>query len=124
MRTPTIIAAAAAALVTGAGGAHAEPYVTPTDCETHGGAGCAPASARVDLAEPNFTNPTAITNPLYPISAIHANVMLGLVEGDAFRSESTLMPGTVTVDWDSKKVAAVTVQYAAYRGRQARGGRA
>ncbi len=47
---------------------------TPTDaasteCATENGSGCAPTSKRVVLAEPSFSDPTNVTNPLFPASS-------------------------------------------------------
>ena len=57
-----------------------------TRCGTYSGTGCAPVSARVDVQRPKFSNPTRITNPLFPISALDSVVLLGKVDGLPFRS--------------------------------------
>ena len=43
----------------------------------------APEASRVDLAMPTFSNPTDITNPLFPISETDQVIMLGTVDGDS-----------------------------------------
>ncbi|MCA1737052.1 MAG: hypothetical protein LC739_13435 [Actinobacteria bacterium] len=68
-----------------------------TRCGTYSGEGCAPTSDRVDVERPKFSNPTQITNPLFPISALDSVVLLGEVDGLPFRSETTLIPGTQSV---------------------------
>ncbi len=85
-----------------------------TRCGTYSGEGCAPTSARVDVERPTFSNPTEITNPLFPISALDSVVLLGEVDGLPFRSETTLIPGTHTVTVDGEPVEVVVSQYTAY----------
>lgn len=86
-----------------------------TECGTYSGTGCSPAGRRVDLERPTFSNPTAITNPLFPIADLRSAVLLGRVDGEQFRSETTLLPDTVTVDWAGQKIEALVSQYTAYR---------
>ncbi len=85
-----------------------------TDCGTYTGEGCAATEDLVDLDRPTFSNPTEITNPLYPISELDSVVLLGEVDDLPFRSETTLLPFTETVVWDGTPVEVVLVQYAAY----------
>jgi len=53
-----------------------------------------PPNFRVDLGTPVFSNPTRITNPLFPISNLSQVVFVGFAGGVPFRSETTLLPGT------------------------------
>ena len=85
-----------------------------TRCGTYSGEGCAPTSRRVDLTRPTFSNPTAITNPLFPIGDLHSAVLLGTVDGKPFRAETTLLPGTGTVTVDGKQIKVLVSQYTAY----------
>lgn len=85
-------------------------------CGTYNGRGCAPRSARVDLAAPVFSYPTDITNPLFPIGRLHSALLLGHVEGKRFRTETTLLPGTGSVTIDGRPVPVLLSQYMAYRG--------
>jgi hypothetical protein len=81
------------------------------------GDGClavAPDSARVDLAQPTFSHPTTITNPLFPISNLHSVLMLGHVDGKPFRTEVTLLPETESIEWNGVKIETVVSQYMAY----------
>ncbi|CAN5251602.1 hypothetical protein BH18ACT12_BH18ACT12_24070 [soil metagenome] len=87
---------------------------TPTACGTYDGEGCAPKSRRVDLAVPSFSSSTEITNPLFPISRLRSTVLLGHVDDKPFRTETTLLPGTRTVEWNGKRIQALTFQYMAY----------
>jgi len=74
----------------------------------------APDSARVDLGEPTFSDPTSITNPLFPISELTQVVQVG-TEGDvALRHEITLLPETKTIDWNGQQVETVASQFVAY----------
>ena len=88
--------------------------LAPTPCGTYSGHGCAPASERVDLRSPSFSNSTKITNPLFPIARLRSAVLLGHVDGKPFRSETTLLPGTETIAWNGQRIKALTSQYIAY----------
>jgi hypothetical protein len=75
----------------------------------------APKSKRVDLVAPPFTNPTKVTNPLFPISNLHSAVLNGTVDGKAFRTETTLMPWTRIIEWpEGRRVETLVSQYVAY----------
>ena len=74
----------------------------------------APDGERVDLAMPTFSDPTNITNPLFPISDQASVLMLGTVEDLPFRSEVTLLPQTRIFDWAGQKVEARVSQYLAF----------
>jgi hypothetical protein len=87
---------------------------TSTACGTYSGRGCAPSAARVDLERPSFSNPTSITNPLFPISKLHSALLLGHVDDKPFRTETTLLPGARTVVWDGRRIPVLVSQYVAY----------
>ncbi|MGI8520070.1 MAG: hypothetical protein ACR2MC_05615 [Actinomycetota bacterium] len=75
----------------------------------------APKRARVDLAAPPFSNPTDVTNPLFPISELHSVLLNGKVDGKPFRTETTLLPDTRFVEWiDGQRVEVLVSQYTAY----------
>ncbi|MET9729557.1 hypothetical protein ABZZ79_02495 [Streptomyces sp. NPDC006458] len=76
----------------------------------------APRADRVDLAEPRFTHPTDIDNPLHPTAELDQTVYGGQVDGRPFRSEVTLMPGTKEITFDGRTVHALTSQYVAFSG--------
>jgi hypothetical protein len=88
--------------------------LTPTPCGTYSGRGCASARERVDLVRPTFSNPTKVTNPLFPISQLHSAVLLGHVDGKPFRSETTLLPNAERIAWDGQEVETLVSQYVAY----------
>ncbi|MGI0036675.1 MAG: hypothetical protein ACRD98_12495 [Nitrososphaera sp.] len=69
---------------------------------------------RVDLVMPTFSNPTNITNPLFPISNLHSAILLGNVEGEPFRTETTLLPDTRIIEWEGQKVETLVSQYVAF----------
>lgn len=73
----------------------------------------APESARVDLVEPVFSNPTNVTNPLFPYSTTDQIVLLGSVDGQPFHVIYTLLPTTRKIDWNGKQVETIIVQYVA-----------
>ena len=74
----------------------------------------APDGERVDLAMPTFTNPTVITNPLFPVSSQHSVLLLGTVEDQAFRTEVTLLPTTRILQWEGQQVETLVSQYVAF----------
>lgn len=75
----------------------------------------APESERVDLTAEPFSNPTEVTNPLFPVSDLHSVVLSGRVDGKAFHTETTLMPETRWIEVaDGEVVEAVVSQYAAF----------
>jgi hypothetical protein len=87
-------------------------------CVTDGGTTLPTAdpSARVDLAEPVFSDPTAVTNPLFPIGSLSRAVLLGTVDGVPLRVETTLLPYTRTIDWEDAQVEVLVSQYVAWLG--------
>ena len=74
----------------------------------------APQSERVDLAMPTFSDPTNITNPLFPVSLQDSVLMLGHVEGKPFRTEVTLLPETRIIEWEGQRVETLVSQYNAF----------
>ncbi len=74
----------------------------------------APESQRVDLAPPTFSNPTSVTNPLFPVSSQFRVLQLGQVDGLPFRAEVTLLSNTRTIDLDGKPVETLVSQYVAF----------
>jgi hypothetical protein len=74
----------------------------------------APESARVDMATPRFSNPTQVTNPLYPISNLHSALLLGVVDGLPFRTETTLLPDPKPIEWEGQQIETLVSQYVAY----------
>ena len=87
-------------------------------CGTYTGHGCAPTSQRVDVADPVFSNPTDITNPLFPIGRLHSALLLGHVDGKRFRTETTLLPGATSMMVGGREVRVLVSQYLAYLGRR------
>ena len=77
----------------------------------------APDSARVDLVAPPFSNPTDVSNPLFPISKLRSAILNGTVEEKPFRTETTLLPETRIMEWsDGQCVEVLVSQYTAYLG--------
>jgi hypothetical protein len=72
-------------------------------------------SKRLDIAAPTFSNPTEITNPLFPISDLHSVIFSGHIGKQRFHTETTLLPQTRMVEWSSGQwVEARVSQYMAY----------
>jgi hypothetical protein len=76
----------------------------------------APRKARVDLAPPAFSDPTSITNPLFPISETTQVIQLGEAGGKAARAEVTLLPRTKRITWMGRRIETVVSQFVAYSG--------
>jgi hypothetical protein len=74
----------------------------------------APESQRVDTEVPTFSNPTEVTNPLFPISKQESVLLLGRVDGEPFRTEVTLLPETRIIEWQGQRVEVLVSQYVAY----------
>lgn len=75
-----------------------------------------PADAnRVDLGEPTFSDPTSITNPLFPISELTQVVQIGAEAGHPLRHDITLLPETKTIEWNGTQVENVVSQFVAYK---------
>ena len=101
--------ATASTAATGEGGSKTIPQpVVPSDIPV------APQSERVDLSMPTFSDPTNVTNPLFPISNQDSVLMLGHVDGKPFRTEVTLLPETRIVEWQGQRIETLVSQYTAY----------
>ncbi len=125
MNTTTTLAsklAIAAVSVVSFGGSAA--WAAPSDPTTcvqipqpdTGGLEVAPDSARVDLCLPTFSHPTQITNPLFPVSSQESVLLVGRVEGQAFRTEVTLLDHTRVIPWAGMQVEVAVSQYVAFLG--------
>ncbi len=68
----------------------------------------------VEVTAPAFSNPTNITNALFPVSKVSQTLLLGHVEGKPLHVVYTLLPGTKTIDWDDKQIETLIVQYLAH----------
>lgn len=73
----------------------------------------APDAKRVDLIVPSFSKPAEITNPLFPVNKLHSVILLGRLDGKPWRAETTLLPGTRTVDWNGRQIEAIRSQFVA-----------
>ena len=71
-------------------------------------------SERVDIAMPTFSDPTNVTNPLFPVSQQASVLMLGHVDGKPFRTEVTLLPDTRIIEWQRQRVETLVSQYVAF----------
>ncbi len=71
-------------------------------------------SARVDLCMPTFSNPTQITNPLFPVSSQNSALLVGRVDGQDFRTEVTLLDQSRVIPWAGTQVEVVVSQYVAF----------
>src|SRR5919112_525775 len=74
----------------------------------------APESKRVDLSMPTFSDPTKVTNPLFPVSKQDSVLMVGHVDGKPFRTEVTLLPETRIIEWHGQRIETLVSQYTAY----------
>ncbi|HEX6579819.1 MAG TPA: hypothetical protein VF195_02970 [Actinomycetota bacterium] len=82
----------------------------------HGDLPLAPEGERVDTAMPTFSDPTNITNPLFPVSRQASAVLLGHVDDQPFRTEVTLLPETRIIGWQGRLIEVAVSQYNAFLG--------
>jgi hypothetical protein len=116
---PTLtIAAVVSVLLTGCsddrGPSPAVPDASPIAQPAVGGLDVAPRDDRVDLEMPEFSDPTTITNPYFPVSSQRSVLLLGRVDGELFRTEVTLLPETRIIEWDGQRVETLVSQYVAF----------
>lgn len=78
----------------------------------------APESLRVDLVTPSFSNPLDADNPLFPVGVLDRAVLLGLSDGEPFRTETTRLAGTETIIIDGKPIQTIISQYVAWEDRR------
>ena len=77
----------------------------------------APRSARVDLVTPSFSNPTDVTNPLFPVSRQERVLLFGAVDGEPLRIEVTLLAGTRVIAVKRRQqVETLVSQFVAFVG--------
>ncbi len=75
----------------------------------------APDSARRDLTAAPFSDPTAVTNPLFPIAELDSAILNGRVDGQVFHTETTLLPFSRIIEWTPGQCVRVLVsQYTAF----------
>ena len=75
----------------------------------------APDTTRVDLTAPPFSDPTEVTNPLFPIADLRSAILNGRIDGKPFHTETTLLPYTRAVEWPpGHQVETLVSQYAAF----------
>jgi hypothetical protein len=65
---------------------------------------------------PTFSDPTNVTNPLFPVSKQDSILMVGHVDGKPFRTEVTLLPETRIIEWQDQRIEMLVSQYTAYLG--------
>jgi hypothetical protein len=100
-----VVGASGVGVATGASGpTKPDPKPLPT----------APKSDRVDIKRPTFSNPTNVDNPLFPIRNLHSAILLGNDAGNQLKIETTLLPGTKTIEWNDKKVKTLVSQFVSY----------
>ena len=84
--------------------------VTPTSPSSSD----APASRRVDLTEPTFSDPTTITNPLFPKVVGSQVIQLGAEGEEQLRFEVTTLPDTKTIEWNGQQIETRVDHFMAY----------
>lgn len=75
-------------------------------------------SKRIDLYTPVFSHPTSVTNPLFPISNLHQAILIGAVDGEPLRIETTLLPKTIPMDMGDHVVETLGSSFLAILGRR------
>src|SRR3712207_5052927 len=81
--------------------------------DTPSGASAA-TTRRVDLERPTFSDPTSVTNPLFPMGRLTSVVQLGHEGDTALRHEITLLSGTRAISWRGQRVETIRSQFVAY----------
>ncbi len=104
---------------TGCNATASTPIPQPTQAELDaaglGDIPLAPDSARRDLVAEPFSDPTAVTNPLFPIAELDSAILNGRVDGEPFYTETTLLPFTRIIEWTPGQCVRVLVsQYMAF----------
>ena len=74
----------------------------------------APRSQRVDLDQPSFSDPTAVTNPLFPSSNLGQVVQLGNEGGEELRVEITPLSSTKTIAWKGRRIETLVSHFIAF----------
>ena len=110
---------AAAAGATGCQASASTPVPQPTqamlDAAGLGDLPLAPDAARSDLVAAPFSDPTSVTNPLFPIAELKSAILNGHVDGKVFHTETTLLPFTKIIEWTPGQCVRVLVsQYMAF----------
>jgi hypothetical protein len=116
---PTVAAASPAGLgcQTSVSTAVPQPTQAQLDAAGLGDLQLAPDSARRDLVAAPFSDPTSVTNPLFPISELDSAILNGHVDGKVFHTETTLLPFTKIIEWTPGQCVRVLVsQYMAFLG--------
>jgi hypothetical protein len=87
-------------------------------CSSGGGGrtGQQDAAPPAGTSPTKFSNPTGITNPLFPASRLEQLVYLGQDQGDPLRVEVTRLPGSKPIDLNGTQVPAVKMQFLATSG--------
>jgi hypothetical protein len=109
----------AAAGTTGCQSSASTPVPQPTQAMLEaaglGDLPLAPDSDRRDLVAAPFSDPTSVTNPLFPISELKSAILNGRVDGKVFHTETTLLPFTKIIEWTPGQCVRVLVsQYMAF----------
>jgi hypothetical protein len=74
----------------------------------------APRDARVDLDKPAFSDPTHVTNPLFPVSSQGRVLLLGHADGLPLRIEVTLLANRRVIDVRPRPVETLVSQFVAF----------
>jgi hypothetical protein len=82
--------------------------------DTGPGIDTAPRSQRVDLDQPSFSDPTAVTNPLFPSSKLGQVVQLGNEGGEELRVEITPLPRSKSIEWKRTRIETLVSHFIAF----------
>lgn len=113
-RTTAVVGAGLLVTMFVSGFAHTRTSLTGASSST-AATSTASGEGRVDLALPTFSDPTTITNPLFPISDLAQVIQLGHDDGGSLRHEVTLLPRTKTILWKGRKIETLVSQFVAYQ---------
>ena len=94
----------------------ARPATIPQPAVPGDASPVAPESERVDLEMPTFSDPTNITNPLFPVSQQESVLLLGHVDDQALPDRGHLAVRDEVIEWEGQQVEVAVSQYNAFLG--------
>ena len=71
-------------------------------------------ASRVDQGSPTFTDPTRITNPLFPKDRRTQVIQLGVEGEGTVRFEVTQLPDPRVISWEGRRIKTVVTHFVAY----------
>lgn len=88
----------------------------PTKAQPPGGSSqdAATPTAGSNGEFPEFSDPTAITNPWFPLSQLKSYELVGTEEGKPYKAEIDLLPRTKTIEWAGGSTEVAVARHRSY----------